>query len=215
MLSEIKKYIKDYTFAPESELEEGIWYMNGNDGTAFDWEMNDRVCEFLRFYKSTELGHIKVSLCRNGELSGYTYDEEGRGRPSLLPSKNIGSEKAEKIYNWLLNNADDKGLFDRPLSEIETDTCKMTAVIMVHNFDHEVVTTLFESEEDARDYHKWLYNSYLQEEKDEKSDLDEEQCIYSEEERYAKVTWKDECVTEFIISDIYKPLDDYEGDKNE
>lgn len=35
----------------------------------------------------------------------------------------------------------------------------MLAVIMVHNFDHEVVTTLFESEEDARDYHKWLYSS--------------------------------------------------------
>lgn len=84
----------------------------------------------------------------------------------------------------------------------------MLAVIMIHNFDHEVVTTLFESEEDARDYHKWLYNSYLQEEKDEKSDLDEGQCIYSEEERYAKITWKDKCVTEFIISDIYKPFED-------
>lgn len=119
MLTEIKEYIRKYTFAPESELEEDIWYMNGNDGTRFDWEMNERVCEFFRFYKSTELGHIKVLLYRSGELTGYSYGEEGRGRPSLLPSIYIGSEKAEEIYNWLLENADYKSLYDRPVSEIE------------------------------------------------------------------------------------------------
>ena len=119
MLTEIKEYIRKYTFAPESELEEDIWYMNGNEGTRFDWEWNEHVCEFFRFYKSTELGHIKVFLYRSGELTGYSYDEEGRGRPSLLPSIYIGSEKAEEIYNWLLKNADYKSLYDRPVSEIE------------------------------------------------------------------------------------------------
>lgn len=28
-----------------------IYYMNGNDGTAFDWEANDRCCEFYMFYR--------------------------------------------------------------------------------------------------------------------------------------------------------------------
>ena len=29
-----------------------IYYMNGNDSTEFDWNMNDRLCEFFVFHKN-------------------------------------------------------------------------------------------------------------------------------------------------------------------
>ena len=35
-----------------------IYYMNGNDGTDFDFEMNDRTCEFMSFYKSSDLEYL-------------------------------------------------------------------------------------------------------------------------------------------------------------
>lgn len=42
-----------------------IYYMNGNDGTFFDWTVNDRCCEFFVFYRSTELGFIKLFVNSN------------------------------------------------------------------------------------------------------------------------------------------------------
>ena len=41
-----------------NELDGKIYYMNGNDGTDFDWEANDRLCEFMVFHEN-EYGYIK------------------------------------------------------------------------------------------------------------------------------------------------------------
>jgi len=63
-------------------LDEGdgtIFYMNGRDSTPFDWEYNERLCEFVLFYKKTELGCIKLYVYRNGNMNGYFYDTFGKG----------------------------------------------------------------------------------------------------------------------------------------
>lgn len=36
-----------------------IHYMNGNDGTPFDWNCNNRLCEFILFHKNG-IGFIKA-----------------------------------------------------------------------------------------------------------------------------------------------------------
>ena len=36
-----------------------IHYMNGNDSTPFDWNCNNRLCEFFIFHKN-EMGFIKA-----------------------------------------------------------------------------------------------------------------------------------------------------------
>ena len=47
-----------------------IYYMNGNDGTEFDWEMNGRCCEFYLFYKETEMGFLKVFVNDDDTIDG-------------------------------------------------------------------------------------------------------------------------------------------------
>ena len=46
----------------------GIFYMNGNDGTMFDYEENDRLCEFEVFYSSTNYCFLKMFIASNGEF---------------------------------------------------------------------------------------------------------------------------------------------------
>lgn len=58
-------------------LENGVvYYMNGNDGTCFDFEMNDRTCEFMSFYKSSNYGFFKIFVSRDGLIDGYAYLEK-------------------------------------------------------------------------------------------------------------------------------------------
>lgn len=52
----INKAKEKYNISNDMLLENGsIYYMNGNDGTAFDWDCNDVTCEFICFYKTTDL----------------------------------------------------------------------------------------------------------------------------------------------------------------
>ena len=51
-----------------NELDGKIYYMNGNDGTDFDWKCNERICEFMVFHEN-EMGYIK--LCRETSFTGY------------------------------------------------------------------------------------------------------------------------------------------------
>ena len=44
-----------------NELDGKIYYMNGNDGTDFDWKCNGRTCEFMVF-NDNEMGYIKLDI---------------------------------------------------------------------------------------------------------------------------------------------------------
>lgn len=68
---------------------EKIYYMNGNDGTSFDWFCNNRLCEFLMFYKSTEMGFIKVFVNSDDTITGYMYKENYKhgDKPICLTKK--------------------------------------------------------------------------------------------------------------------------------
>lgn len=63
-----------------------IYYMNGNDGTSFDWEANSRLCEFYIYYKS-ELGFIKVCVKADETVDTYAYNDyaENVEETSLKP----------------------------------------------------------------------------------------------------------------------------------
>ena len=86
--------------------------MNGNDGTDFDWDCNNRVCEFMKFYKSTEYGLIKVFVKRNGKIDGYLYKEEGKAQGIELKPIYITENQAKKFMEYLMENYDKKGLWD-------------------------------------------------------------------------------------------------------
>ena len=89
-----------------------IYYMNGNDGTDFDWKCNSRTCEIMQFYKETELGLYKVFAETDSYLRGYIYGEKGRGEAIELEPEFIGVKEAKKIKDYLEARFDDNKLWD-------------------------------------------------------------------------------------------------------
>lgn len=90
-----------------------IYYMNGNDGTEFDFFANGRTCEFEQFYKSTELGCIKAYLTDTGVLSGYLWKDEGKARGVELDEKQLTDPETAEAFAWYLENEfDGNGIYD-------------------------------------------------------------------------------------------------------
>ena len=64
-----------------SDLEEDgtVYYMNGKNGTEFDWHVNDRLSNFMVFYDDEDkLGAVKASVYRDGGMLIYVYGDRGR-----------------------------------------------------------------------------------------------------------------------------------------
>ena len=49
-----------------------IYYMNGNDGTDFDWNANGN-CSELYMYHSNEIGFIKIYVNHNDTYTAYVF----------------------------------------------------------------------------------------------------------------------------------------------
>lgn len=125
----INKVKEKYNISNDMLLENGsIYYMNGNDGTAFDWDCNDVTCEFICFYKATDLGLIagciKVYVTVWGQIKGYVFLNEGYDDAITLEIEDITeNEKYLELYamnfaNALIIKADDLGKFDCKLEDI-------------------------------------------------------------------------------------------------
>lgn len=102
---------------------EKIYYMNGNDGTYFDWNANGRLCEFFMFYKSTEMGFIKVFVNSNDTMTGYMFKEEYSygDEPIELEPVRLNKEDALCFAALMQTIADDRSLFDKPISQLDFD----------------------------------------------------------------------------------------------
>lgn len=106
ILKKVINYINrgmDPEITPDMLDENGaIYYRNGNDGTKWDWEENDRTCEFMNYYKSTGYGCVKAFVQSDGYIVGYFYPEEGRGEEIVhLEPEFIGEKEAEDFKNFL------------------------------------------------------------------------------------------------------------------
>lgn len=106
--------------ADTSALPYTIYYMNGNDGTDFDFSCNKRTCEFMVFYKKSKMGFLKVSVNDDNTIDGYCY-----GEGQLYPFEVGGSleresidENADVFACQLQIIADDRGLYDMPISAL-------------------------------------------------------------------------------------------------
>ena len=135
------KYIKDYIqynsniekifdiFSQElinlpniknSDLEENgkIYYMNGENGTIFDWIMNEKTSDFMCFYKDGSCGAAKLRVNKDSRLNMYLY-ESGQKSPFL--EKDIKEKfRKEDVYELaiILNLVmDENGIFDRAIND--------------------------------------------------------------------------------------------------
>ena len=87
-----------------------IHYMNGNDSTPFDWNCNNRLCEFLIFHKN-EMGFIKAFVNSDNTIDVYIYETDDA-------MENLKARDFAKVMNYI---ADDNQLWDKPIDELDWD----------------------------------------------------------------------------------------------
>lgn len=130
ILSEIKEKIKQNIneYLPEvktSELEENgaIYYMNGKNGTEFDWHVNEHLPSFMVFYNDEQnLGAVKLSIYTNGGVVLYIYGDKGN---KVIKEVKTSIEVTEnELFNLaviLKSEADDKNIWDASVDKINTE----------------------------------------------------------------------------------------------
>lgn len=130
ILCEIKKIV-DKNIAlylphvKSSELEDGgaVFYMNGQNGTEFDWYVNDRFLYFMVFYSDKDnLGAVKLALYNTGEVQVYLYGEKGK-KLVKTEKEHLDIDKTDmlKLAALLTREADDKKMWDRNIDNIHVD----------------------------------------------------------------------------------------------
>ena len=130
ILSEIKEIIKQNIneYLPEvkpSDLEEDgtVYYMNGKNGTEFDWYVNEHLPSFMVFYNDERnLGAVKSSIYTDGQIVLYIYGDKGN---KVIKEVQTSIEVAEnELFNLaviLKSEADDKSIWDASIDKINTD----------------------------------------------------------------------------------------------
>ena len=96
-----------------------IYYMNGNDSTEFDWNMNDRLCEFFVFHKNG-YGFIKACVNKDNSIDMYIF-EDGGIKPTYKFTEEMEGLKSSSFANLMNYIADDEDLWDRPIDELDWD----------------------------------------------------------------------------------------------
>lgn len=130
VLSEIRTIINESIceYLPDvksHDLEENgnIYYMNGKNGTEFDWYVNDHISDFMVFYNDeANLGAIKLTLYTNGKIVIYAYGEKGKAAAQKMETSiNITAQEMLSVAVLLKKEADDKKIFDRGIDRIDSD----------------------------------------------------------------------------------------------
>ena len=130
ILEQVEKYMLDALKSrlPEvgaDELEDGgaVFYMNGKNGTEFDWFVNEHFPCFFIFYNDEEnLGAVKAILGADGGLSVYVYGDKGHAEPVEL-SFDIEADDNELLglAVSLTVNADEKKVWDSDIRKLVCD----------------------------------------------------------------------------------------------
>ena len=119
-LGAIEDYLQEvYDKYGTDDVDTKVLYMNGNDSTEFDWDANDRTCEFMLFYKSTEMGFAKCYVTKEGNIEGYYWLDSGNGEGQKIEPSKFGTEEdAEDFKNDLVSAYDMKNRWDTQVGEI-------------------------------------------------------------------------------------------------
>lgn len=120
--SNIKLYLP-HVKTSDLENDGAIYYMNGKDGTEFEWYVNNKLPPFMVFYNDeANLGAIKLLLYNDGGIVVYIYDEKGK---KLIQEVNTHFDVNEtdifELAVILRNVADDNKIWDADIESINTD----------------------------------------------------------------------------------------------
>ena len=107
-------------------LEENgaIYYMNGKNGTEFDWFVNNKVSDFFVFYNDSEnLGAVKLTLYCNGDVIIYIYDDNGHHlKEEINTSIEVAPEDLLKFAVLLKTTMDNKLIWNKGINRIDTNS---------------------------------------------------------------------------------------------
>ncbi len=128
ILNEIRRMINKnlimylpHVKAENLEENGAIYYMNGRNGTEFDWYVNGKISDFFVFYNDdNNLGAVKLTLYNNGNVLIYIYDEMGN---KLIKEIQTNVEIPEydifKFAVLLKTVTDDNKIWDANIDSIE------------------------------------------------------------------------------------------------
>lgn len=130
ILDEVKKIIEENIkeYLPEvksDNLEENgkVYYMNGKNGTEFEWFVNEHLPCFMVFYNDEQnLGAAKLSLYIDGGIELYLYGDNGNELVKEI-STSIDTQEDE-LFNLavvLKKEADDARFWDGSIEKINFD----------------------------------------------------------------------------------------------
>lgn len=128
ILEQIKKVINDSIkeYMPEvkpENLEENgaIYYMNAQNGTEWDYYVNEHLSYFMVFYNDKEnLGAVKLSLYTDGYYTLYLYNEKGKNLLKTIDSKiDVVENDVLKFATLLKVQMDDKDNWDANIEKID------------------------------------------------------------------------------------------------
>ena len=123
IIEEIKNIFADirqrYPQIKDKDLDKNgaIYYMNGNDGTDFDWNVNERCCEFYMYHEN-EIGFIKLCVNVGDTYTAYVYPN---GEMKAVEIINGDLDEGDSLYlaTILLRKADMNFIWDEDITEID------------------------------------------------------------------------------------------------
>lgn len=94
-----------------------IFYVNGNDGTDFDWSANEHTSEFYMFHEN-EIGFIKLFVNKGDTYTAYVYPN---GEMTAIETIRGGLDEGDSLYlaALLYSKADRKYIYDAIIDEID------------------------------------------------------------------------------------------------
>lgn len=109
--------------ASDLEKNGAVFYMNGKNGTAFDWYVNEHFPCFFIFYNDKEnLGAVKATLYTDGGLSLYVYGDKGHAEPKTIEETvDASAEELLDLAVLLTKNADGNKVWDDDITKIDAD----------------------------------------------------------------------------------------------
>ena len=94
-----------------------IFYMNGNDGTDFDWNANEHTSEFYMYHEN-EIGFIKLYVNKGDTYTAYVFPN---GEMSATETIRGDLDKCDSLYlaTLLYRKADREYIYDANINEID------------------------------------------------------------------------------------------------
>lgn len=122
MIDCVEKYLPDISLT-DLEGDGAVFYMNGKNGTEFDWYVNDKLSNFMMFYDDKDnMGAVKATLYNDGGLLIYAYGDRGK---TVIQEINtyldVPDEDILSLAVVLRNEADDNRVWDENIEKLNTD----------------------------------------------------------------------------------------------